>query len=220
MEPSIAFRRAAVGTKRGATKNSADSRDDRHARGVISRQMMEFDEQFSVGMLLAQSAGMRNLALTLLADAASGDDMVQQTVASRTRHSKLPDAFVRPWLKRVILDFAPSNWRNGARRRERESSTAKSDAQRADDAAATLEMHGMIIGAIKSLKSAHQAVIVQHYFRGKSLPDIASERGLPESTAVDRMKCAVEDLGATLDRTHGREKWVVLFLAFARRVKP
>ena len=182
---------------------------------------MEFDARFSPDELLAHSKWMRKLAVRLVGDSASADDLVQQTVAAWIAEGEVGQGFLRPWLATVMKNLARTNWRRDVRRRKREMSTARSEVLEVDDTAATLEMHELLVGAIKGIAEAQRVVIVQHYFHEKSLAEIARELKLPESTVRNRLQRALEALRGKLDkRGGGRDNWVAMFIAFANRAKP
>jgi RNA polymerase sigma-70 factor (ECF subfamily) len=200
---------------------SAVSRDVRAGGGVIGAMTMEFDERFSPDELLAHSKWMRKLAVRLVGDSAGADDLVQQTVAAWIAEGEVDQGFLRPWLATVMKNLARTNWRSEVRRRRREMSTARSEVLEVDDTAATLEMHELLVGAIKGIAEAQQVVIVQHFFHEKSLAEIARELDLPESTVRNRLQRALEALKGKLDKNGGgRESWVAMFIAFANRAKP
>src|SRR6516162_1781435 len=182
---------------------------------------MELDTKISAEELLAHSAWMRKLAVRLVGDSSSADDLVQQTVAAWIAEGEVERGFLRPWLAKVMKNLARSNWRSDVRRRRRELSTARSEVLELEDTAATLEMQELLVGAIKDLSQEHQVVIVQHHYHDKSLAEIAREHDLPESTVRNRYQRALDALKLKLDRNGGgRENWVTMFLAFAQRAKP
>jgi RNA polymerase sigma-70 factor (ECF subfamily) len=215
-EPAL---RAPFSARNGAI--SAVSRDVRAGGGVIGAMTMEFDARFSPDELLAHSRWMRKLAVRLVGDSASADDLVQQTVAAWIAEGEVGQGFLRPWLATVMKNLARTNWRRDVRRRKREISTARSEVLEVDDTVATLEMHELLVGAIKGIAEAQRVVIVQHFFHEKSLAEIARELNLPESTVRNRLQRALEALRGKLDkRGGGRDNWVAMFIAFANRAKP
>lgn len=178
-------------------------------------------ERLSPEELLAHSAWLRKLALALVGDASSAEDLVQDTLASWIRHGEVAEGFLRPWLVRVMKNLARTRWRSELRRRQREVSSARSERHESEDVAATLETHDLLFNAVKELGPAYRSVIVRHYFEGESLAQIARSGEVAESTVRNRLQRALDELRERLDRRRGgRDSWVALLVSFAARRQP
>jgi RNA polymerase sigma-70 factor (ECF subfamily) len=177
---------------------------------------MEPQARITAEELLAHSAWMRKLALRLVSDSSSADDLVQQTIARLIGKVRRENGSLQPWLKEAMKNLAHSAWRSDSRRAARERFVARSEAEESEDVAAKLETNELLLQEVKNLPTPLQNVIVHHYMDEQSLAEIARDAGLPESTVRNRLKRAIDELRARLDQRFGdRESWVAVFLRIA-----
>src|SRR5689334_19275286 len=66
--------------------------------------------------LLAEAPWLARLARSLTGDAAEADDLVQDTYAAALRSPPEVDRPIRPWLRRVAMNFARLRHRSRSRR--------------------------------------------------------------------------------------------------------
>ncbi len=74
--------------------------------------------------LLVHAGWLRVLARTLVADAATADDLVQETWVAALAHPPREGA-ERPWLARVLRNFARQRRRKEGRREQHERASAQ-----------------------------------------------------------------------------------------------
>jgi RNA polymerase sigma-70 factor, ECF subfamily len=109
-------------------------------------------------------------------DRAGADDIVQETFIRAWRH--LPqlsseDFPVRPWLFRVARNLLI-------------------DADRVLD-------QQLVADALHQLSPAHRTVLVETFYRGRTLAKVARQLGIPDSTARSRLHYALQALRRQLE---------------------
>jgi len=177
------------------------------------------EQPISIDELLGHSAWLRALAGALVNDAARADDLVQDTWFAALRSPPGRGVAPRQWLARVARNLA-SNARRSERRRgehearaagEREDSSPEALAQEA-------EAQRVLAEAVARLAEPLRSVVVLRYFRGLDSRAIARELGVPDGTVRWRLKQALAELRAELDRRFEgrREAWSALLAPFAR----
>ena len=149
----------------------------------------------------AHATGLLAYAMRLTGgDRARAEDVVQETLVRAWRNlDRLDDAVapVRPWLltvaKRVAID---------AHRAERARPAEVGEAMLAV-APALDQMDAMldrvvVTEALDSLSREHRAVIVETYYRGRSVAQAAEALGVPEGTVKSRCYYALRALKLAL----------------------
>jgi RNA polymerase sigma-70 factor (ECF subfamily) len=177
--------------------------------------------------LLAEAAWMRALAEHLVRDA-SAEDIVQDTWLAALKcapSGRLPDdaSRARPWLAHVLANFASAKRRGDARRTERELRAARSEAvPSAAESAERVEAQRALVDALASLDEPYRTTVILRYFDGLSGAEIARRLAVPEGTVRWRLKHAVDELRARLDRRYGGERsaWSLALVSLARRSSP
>lgn len=169
--------------------------------------------------LLADAGWARELALALVGERATADDLVQDAWVAALRNPPPEDVPARAWLARVIRNLARNRWRGERRREHREREVARPEAMRAsDEVAQELDLQRALIDALASLPEPLRATVVRRYLHGASSAEIARAEGCPESTVRTRLKRGLDELRVKLDRRYGeREAWLAAFAPLARR---
>jgi RNA polymerase sigma-70 factor (ECF subfamily) len=170
--------------------------------------------------LLAHAVWLRRLARSLVADAATADDLVQDAWIAAMRKPPSGDQPIAPWLARVVQNLAHSRRRGEQRRTARETARfVDRHEPGADETAGSLEMQRLLIDAVESLDEPLRSTLVRHYFHAKTSVEIAREDGVADGTVRWRLKQAVDELRRRLDAHHGgdRRAWSVVLLPLARR---
>jgi RNA polymerase sigma factor (sigma-70 family) len=173
----------------------------------------------SVDELLAHAAWIGALAKRLVRDKSAADDLVQQTWMAALSSPPSGDKPLRPWLARVLHNFALQRTRSEKRREQRESSTARDHRlPSAGELAQRAQEQRDLVQCVLDLDEPYRSTILLHYFEGLSLSDIARERKLSANSVRTHHKRGLERLRAELDRRHGgdRESWAVLLAPLAR----
>jgi RNA polymerase sigma-70 factor (ECF subfamily) len=140
-------------------------------------------------------------------DRGRAEDVVQETLVRAWRHPEALDESrgpVRSWLFTVARNVAVD-----AHRARRARPTEVSDAVLAtvpagDEIERALESW-LVADALATLTPDHRAVIVETYYRGRSVADAATVLGVPAGTVKSRahyalraLRLALEERGVTL----------------------
>ncbi len=133
-------------------------------------------------------------------DRASAEDLVQETLVRAWRHLDRLDpaaAPVRPWLFTVAQHLAIDAHR-ARRARPPEIGDAALDAVPSlDELEPTLDRI-VVSDALHALSNEHRAVIVETYYRGRSVAEAAAVLGIPPGTVKSRCYYALRALKLAL----------------------
>ncbi|MBL8860405.1 MAG: sigma-70 family RNA polymerase sigma factor [Planctomycetes bacterium] len=180
------------------------------------------NEHSRVEDLLREGAWVRALARRLVADESAADDVVQDTWFAALRSAPVEDGKLRPWLARVVRNFALSARRTEANRAAREAEAARREpARSAADTVERLEAQRELVDALAALDEPYRTTILRRYFDGLSAADIARDDGLPAATVRWRIAHGLGLLRARLDQRYGdRASWGLAFLPLTRTPTP
>jgi RNA polymerase sigma-70 factor (ECF subfamily) len=134
-------------------------------------------------------------------DRASADDIVQETFIRAWRH--LPqlssgDRPLRPWLLRVARNLLIDADR--AARSRPITVPAQGAEEGRDDAGLNRVLDQQIMtAALGQLSPAHRAVLVETFYRGRTLAKVARQLGIPAGTARSRLHYARQALRRQLE---------------------
>jgi RNA polymerase sigma-70 factor (ECF subfamily) len=157
------------------------------------------DEARLTALFDAHAAPLRRYVAALTGDAASADDIVQETLLRAWRTPRIlaedPES-LRGWMltvaRRIVIDEARS-----ARRRHEFAVADPPDHAGAD--AADLLLDGILIrDALATLTPDHRAVIVHAYYLGRSVAQTAAELDIPEGTVKSRLHYGLRALRLAL----------------------
>ncbi|MFW3169828.1 sigma-70 family RNA polymerase sigma factor [Geodermatophilus sp. CPCC 206100] len=133
-------------------------------------------------------------------DRARAEDVVQETLVRAWRHlDELdPEASpVRPWLFTVAHHVAIDAHRARRARPAEVSEAELASVPALDDLAGALDRI-VVTDALGSLSPEHRAVIVETYYRGRSVTEAAAVLGIPPGTVKSRCYYALRALKLAL----------------------
>lgn len=147
----------------------------------------------------AYSTVLWRYVVRLTGDAASADDVVQETLLRALRSPRIlaqePDS-ARPWLftvaRHLVIDEARS-----ARRRH-ELSTAHPPEEVTEDRVDALFESILVAEALAGIGPDHREVLVHAYYGGKSIADMARELDIPQGTVKSRLHYGLRALRLVL----------------------
>jgi RNA polymerase sigma-70 factor, ECF subfamily len=137
-------------------------------------------------------------------DRQQAEDVVQETLVRAWRNAeRLEASSARPWLFRVARNIAID------RARARRSRIADAPAEVVEAVAGPDDLDSALLAwqiadALRSLSPDHRRVIVEVYYRGRSVAEAASVLGVPQGTVQSRtfyalraLRVALEERGVT-----------------------
>ena len=171
--------------------------------------------------LLAEAGWVDRLARGLVRDDAAARDLVQETWLAALRAPPVADGRLRPWLARVLLNFARQRKRGEVRRASREALAARSErVPPVSEAAERVEAQRALAEALALLEEPLKSTVVLRYFDGLSPSEIAKRQGVPAGTVRWRLHRALDELRERLGRGFdgGRSgSWALVLLPLLRK---
>src|SRR6478609_2477984 len=121
-------------------------------------------------------------------DRARAEDVVQETLLRAWRNRGMldkPAPAVRGWLFTVARNIVIDEWRSRRARTETPVADVPENADQ-DDSTDQLLLSWVVAEAITRLSEEHRAVLLECYYRGRSVADAAKKLGIPEGTVKSR----------------------------------
>jgi RNA polymerase sigma-70 factor (ECF subfamily) len=133
-------------------------------------------------------------------DRARAEDIVQETLLRAWRNlERLDDDArpIRPWLFTVAQRVAIDAHRARRARPQEVGDAALATVPSLDDLEQTLDRI-LVADALQALSQEHRAVIVETYYRGRTVAEAATELGIPPGTVKSRCYYALRALKLAL----------------------
>jgi RNA polymerase sigma-70 factor (ECF subfamily) len=136
-------------------------------------------------------------------DRVRAQDVVQETLLRAWRNpAVLADPVTsRSWLYTVARRIVIDDWR--AARRRPETITDQLPEQAIPDAADQTLDRQLVMAALKTLSREHREVLLESYFRGRSVAEAAAALGVPAGTIKSRTHYALHALRAAINDMGG-----------------
>lgn len=141
-------------------------------------------------------------------DRARAEDVTQEALLRAWRHGTIlesPPAAVRSWLFTVARNIVIDDWRS--RRARPETPVEEIPEQRRSvqaDESDQLLLSWVVAEALTHLSEDHRAVLLECYYRGRTVAEAASRLGIPAGTVKSRthyalraLRLALEEMGVT-----------------------
>jgi RNA polymerase sigma-70 factor (ECF subfamily) len=171
--------------------------------------------------LLAEATWVDRLARGLVRDDAAARDLVQETWLAALRAPPVADGRLRPWLARVLLNFARQKKRGDLRRASREAIAARPERQPpVSEAAERVEAQRALAEALSVLEEPLKSTVVLRFFDGLSPSEIAKRQGVPAGTVRWRLHRALDELRERLGRGFDggpSGSWALVLLPLLKR---
>ncbi len=171
--------------------------------------------------LLAHAHWMRSLAQSLVHDASSADDVVQESMAAALRRPPLGGPTMNAWLARVVRHVA-SNFKRGEQRLAERHRARGADEGSLDPSATIerLDTQRLIVDLVRELDEPARSTIVMTYFEGLTSVEVGRRMGVSDATVRWRTQKALDELRARLQRKCGsRDAWCALLVPFTHTFK-
>ena len=168
--------------------------------------------------LVADSNWLRRLAVALVRDEATADDVVQDTYTIAATQAPTDGRPIRPWLARVLTNRARTATRSARRRRGREESFGELAAApaRPDEIVDRIELQRALAGFVLGLAPPQRDVVLLHYFEGLTSKEVGARLGIAAGTVRWRLKEAIDELRKRLEERSPNRAWVPALVAFTR----
>jgi RNA polymerase sigma-70 factor (ECF subfamily) len=133
-------------------------------------------------------------------DAQLAEDIVQETLARAWKNPKVLDdsaESIRPWLFTVARNLVIDDRRRARNQHERAVGDVPESAAQRDDTTSVLDRM-LISEALASLSPDHRVVVIDAYYLGRTVPDIAARLCVPEGTVKSRLHYGLRALRLAL----------------------
>ncbi|GAA0366810.1 sigma-70 family RNA polymerase sigma factor [Actinoallomurus spadix] len=132
-------------------------------------------------------------------DRQQAEDIVQETLLRAWRHpGALVGRPVRPWLFTVARNLAVDAHRSRRSRPPETGEAALAALPAGDDIDRALESW-TVAEALADLSAEHRAVLIETYYRGRSVAEAAAVLGIPAGTVKSRTYYALRALKLALE---------------------
>jgi RNA polymerase sigma-70 factor (ECF subfamily) len=138
-------------------------------------------------------------------DRAHAEDIVQETLLRAWRNPRVLDqsqGSARGWLFTVARHLVIDEWRSGRSRVELPAAEPPEVPE--GDHTDQLLQSWLVADALSHLSEDHRAVLVECFYRGRSVADAARRLGIPEGTVKSRthyalraLRLALQEMGVT-----------------------
>jgi RNA polymerase sigma-70 factor (ECF subfamily) len=165
-----------------------------------------------ISELLQHASWVRRLARSLVRDDAAADDLVQETWMAALRSPPRAGDTVRPWLAEVLRNVLRAGFRSDARRARRHEAVVDKDASAAaaDQLVEAVELQRELALEVLGLDEPYRSTVLLRFYEELNATEIGERLQVPAATVRWRLKAALAELRARLDRKHagGRAAWL------------
>jgi RNA polymerase sigma-70 factor (ECF subfamily) len=168
--------------------------------------------------LLRHTDWLRALARRLVKDAATAEDLVQETWMAAMKSPPDPNRPVRPWLAGVVRRLARMRARSEGRRVRRQTVAARVDALPSTAALVEgVDTERRLAEVVVELSEPYRTTVLLRYYHDLSAAEIARRQDIPAGTVRWRLKRGLDELRERLDAGYGdRAAWCVAFAGMQR----
>ncbi len=134
-------------------------------------------------------------------DRAHAEDVAQETLLRAWRNAAVLEesrGSVRSWLFTVARNIVIDEWRSKRTRKEILTDEI-GELSRVEDRTDELLQSWVVAEALTQLSQEHRAVLLECYYRGRSVADAARRLGVPEGTVKSRTHYALRALRLSLE---------------------
>ncbi|MCW2787855.1 MAG: sigma-70 region 2 domain protein [Aeromicrobium sp.] len=149
----------------------------------------------------AHAAALWGFCLHLTGDPVRAEDVVQETLLRAWQRPQVLDetrGSIRSWLFTVARNIVVDEWRSKRYRNERPTEALPEPATPVDPTD-TLLQSWVVAEAVTQLSADHRAILLECYYRGRSVAEASRELGIPEGTVKSRTHYALRALRLALE---------------------
>jgi RNA polymerase sigma-70 factor, ECF subfamily len=168
--------------------------------GAKNSRRMPSDEDLMRALYSEHAGPLLRYAMHLMSgDRQRAEDIVQETLLRAWQHPEaIADRPARPWLFAVARNLAIDAYRAKRARPHEVGEAALEVLPGSDDADRALESWA-VADALGELRPEHRNVLLETYYRGKSVAEAASSLGIPAGTVKSRTFYALRALRLALE---------------------
>ena len=171
--------------------------------------------------LLAHAGWIRTLAQSLCRDTWMADDLVQETWLAALRRPPKNDRPLKPWLARVLRNFAYERRRQAARRNQHEFVNEPTGTLVGEVEIEESETRAQLVEAVLELREPYRSVVMLRYWGQLEPQDIAKRQGIPSATVRTRLRRGLGELRERLEREAGGDAQAAFTaVAIVARIDP
>ena len=149
----------------------------------------------------AHAAALWGFCLHLTGDPIRAEDVVQETLLRAWQRPQVLDerkGSVRSWLFTVARNIVIDEWRSKRYQNERATDVVPEPGDPVDQTD-TLLQEWVVAEAVTQLSPEHRAVLLECYYRGRSVAEASRILGVPEGTVKSRTHYALRALRLALE---------------------
>ena len=177
---------------------------------------MDLPDSLQPEALFRESAWIRRLALSMVRDESTADDVVQATIVEAWARPPKEGFSLPLWLRTVVRNFAWKTAREEKRRKARERAAARPERveETADVELERLELHRWLAGVVLSLREPYRSTVLLKFYEELNATQIAARQGVTPSTVRNRLSRALEQIRERLDQRHrgNRSAWTTVIV--------
>jgi RNA polymerase sigma-70 factor (ECF subfamily) len=172
--------------------------------GTPGEAMAQTDSELMRALHDEHAGALWAFVVRLTGDRMQAQDIVQETLLRAWKHPEVLDpsrGSPRGWLFTVARRLVVDDWRT---KRSRVESLPGTLPERGQDDTDQMLQSWVVADALRQLSLDHRAVLVECYFRGRSVADAARVLGIPEGTvksrahyALLRLRVALQEMGVS-----------------------
>ncbi len=135
-------------------------------------------------------------------DRVHAEDVAQETFLRAWRHRTVlesPPAAVRSWLFTVARNIVIDDWRSRRVRPETLVADVPEQRRAEDEATDQLLLSWVVAEALTHLSTDHRTVLLECYYRGRAVSEVAQSLGVPVGTVKSRTHYALRALRLALE---------------------
>lgn len=147
------------------------------------------------------AAALWGFCLHLTGDRLRAEDLAQETLLRAWQHPEVLDQSrrsARSWLFTVARNLTIDEWRSKRHQNERTVDDVPEPRDTLDETD-TLLQAWVVAEAVTQLSAEHRAVLLECYYRGRSVAEAASRLGVPPGTVKSRTHYALRALRLALE---------------------
>ncbi len=169
--------------------------------------------------LLRERAWLRRLALSLVNDQTTAEDLAQDVYLVALERAPAGIRHPRAWLATVLRRLASNRARSNARRRRHEAAWVRNGQEPATvEVVARAELVEQLAQLVLKLPDPYRFTVLLRYFETEPPRRIAERMGVPVETVRTRLRRARATLRERMDRHHGgnRAAWTITLRQWIR----